>query len=113
MPSIRHQRDAVLPGATPGPRSGLPYALTPLQEGMLLHALSAPASGVDVEQVVVRSRERWRVADLQRAWRETLASEPMLRTRFLWTADGRPAQQDEHGADMPWRVTSWRGLDAA
>lgn len=113
MSSTANQRDAVLPGATAGPARGLPYAVTPLQEGMLLHAVSAPASGVDIEQVVVRSRDPWRLADLQRAWRDTLAAQPMLRTRFLWTADGRPAQQDVHGVELPWRVESWRGLDAA
>jgi len=111
MPSTPTERDAVLPGASTKAEAH-PYPLTPLQEGMLLHAVSAPGSGVDIEQVVIRSRARWRVDDLQRAWRETIAAEPTLRTAFAWSADGRPCQCPVDSATLPCTVESWRDVPA-
>lgn len=105
-------RDALLP-APPAPVLGAPaLPLVPLQEGMLLHALRAPGSGVDIEQIVLRTRERLRAADLQAAWHATLAAEPMLRAAFSWRADGRPVQQPAPEVALDWTVASWRDTPA-
>lgn len=107
-------RDATLPAPpAPIPDSSAPLPLVPLQEGMLLHAVRAPGSGVDIEQIVIRTRERLRADDLRAAWHATVAAEPMLRTAFRWTADGRPVQQTAPAVTLDWTVASWRDTPGA
>ena len=64
------------------------YPLTPLQEGMLFHALhdgayverlSARVHGLDVEH-------------FRAAWRTVVAAHPALRTAFAWKGSERPLQ---------------------
>ena len=89
-----------------------PLPLLPLQEGMLLEAFRAPGSGVDIQQIVLRTRERLRADDLHAAWRAIVLAEPMLRTAFTWTAGGRPVQQAVPDVRLDWTVESWRGIAA-
>ncbi|MEQ1771974.1 MAG: hypothetical protein ABL879_19310, partial [Devosia sp.] len=78
-------RDALLPAPPPPvPAVDAPLPLVPLQEGMLLHAVRAPGSGVDIEQIVLRTRDRLRAVDLHAAWHAVVLAEPMLRTAFSW-----------------------------
>ncbi len=107
-------RDALLPAPPPtAAASDAPLPLVPLQAGMLLHAVRAPGSGVDIEQIVLRTRERLRAADLHAAWRAVVFAEPMLRTAFTWTADGRPVQQAAPDVTLDWTVESWRDVAPA
>src|SRR5579859_6191373 len=70
------------------------YPLSPLQQGMLYHALAEPNSGVDIEQMVITLPETVDVARLKRAWERVVARHPILRTSFEWEGlQGEPQQQ--------------------
>ncbi len=82
------------------------YPLSPLQHGMLFHALAAPGSGVDVEQMVCTLREEINPARLRAAWRQVIARHAILRTAFHW--DTQPEQRVWENADAPWVEENWR-----
>ncbi|MBX3707316.1 MAG: LLM class flavin-dependent oxidoreductase [Pseudomonadales bacterium] len=69
------------------------YPLTPTQQGMLFHHLSANHPGVDIEQIVCELDEPADFAMLLEAWRATVARHPSLRTRFLWEQVDEPQQE--------------------
>jgi NRPS condensation-like uncharacterized protein len=75
------------------------YPLTPLQHGMLLQTLLAPALGVNVLQAVCRFSEP--LADrLERAWRRVVARHDVLRTRFRWDDTPEPVQEVAAGVPV-------------
>ena len=79
------------------------YPLSPLQQGMLYHALAEPCSGVDVEQLVVRLRESVDAGRLTAAWQRVIARHEVLRISFQW--DGAAPMQEIHEVvDVPLRV---------
>ena len=56
------------------------YRLSPMQEGMLYHYLSAKYAGVDIEQIVVSVQEPLDVDALDDAWQRAAQRHPALRT---------------------------------
>lgn len=88
------------------------YPLSPMQQGMLFHALSNPASGVDVEQIVCRLNE---VLDPQRftqAWQQVVDRHDILRTRLAWVGEKEPQQVVESGWALQVAIEDWSS-DAA
>ncbi|WPN65837.1 amino acid adenylation domain-containing protein [Pseudomonas sp. P9_35] len=87
--------------------------LSPMQEGMLLHTLLRPNSGI----YLMQQRYRWD-GELDRsaieyAWAQQLARHPMLRTGFWWQ-DGKAALQCVyHDTDPAFVWYDWRHLDEA
>ncbi|MGE8064525.1 amino acid adenylation domain-containing protein [Pseudomonas sp. NPDC089569] len=87
--------------------------LSPMQEGMLLHTLLRPNSGI----YLMQQRYRWD-GELDRsaieyAWAQQLARHPMLRTGFWWQ-DGKAALQCVYrDTDPAFAWYDWRGLDEA
>ena len=69
------------------------YELSPLQQGMLFHALSAPETGVDIQQVIVTLDEPVNVAALEGALWDVMRRHPILRTRFRWLDVEEPCQE--------------------
>ena len=66
--------------------------LSPMQVGMLFHALSAPNSGVDIQQI---STHLTGAVDSERftaAWRSVMSKYDVLRTGFAWENRSTPAQ---------------------
>ncbi|MGH9350178.1 MAG: amino acid adenylation domain-containing protein [Vicinamibacterales bacterium] len=84
------------------------YALSPLQEGMLFHALYLPDAGLDVSQSVWMLDGRLNVDALKRAWRTTLARHAVLRTSFHWEGVHKPMQAVSREVDAPWIEDDWR-----
>src|SRR5689334_16191452 len=77
------------------------YPLSPLQQGMLFHALAKPHSGVDIEQLVFTLREPVDAARLQAAWERVVARHGILRTEFRW--DGaEPMQEVPEAVKVPF-----------
>jgi amino acid adenylation domain-containing protein len=76
-------------------RSPHAYPLTPLQQGMLVHALRAPGSGIDTEQLVCTLREELDVPSFERAWLAIVDRHAVLRTRLLRSATGNFVQTTE------------------
>jgi amino acid adenylation domain-containing protein len=77
----------------PNPRVQESYALTPLQHGMLFQGLLAPASGVNIQQVVCRLGEPVDADLLERAWCRMAQRHAILRTRFRWADVADPLQE--------------------
>lgn len=67
------------------------YPLSPMQQGMLYHALQGGA-GVDIQQVICELDEELNPALFEQAWRETIERHAVLRTSFEWQ-DGQAARQ--------------------
>jgi amino acid adenylation domain-containing protein/non-ribosomal peptide synthase protein (TIGR01720 family) len=85
------------------------YPLSPMQQGMLFHALYAPNSGVYVEQIHCRLQGDVDVAALQRAWQFVVQRHPILRTAF---SAEHQLQVVLHHADLPWENLDWRDKSA-
>ena len=60
------------------------YELSPLQAGMLFHTLYAPEAALYFEQVTLTFEMRLDRAAFDRAWRDVVARNPILRTSFHW-----------------------------
>jgi amino acid adenylation domain-containing protein len=91
------------------------YELSPLQQGMLFHALSAPGAGVDIEQIVVTLHESLDVPTFEQAMRDVMQRHPILRTRFRWMGVEEPYQEVLAQAELTATTADWGdlALDAA
>jgi amino acid adenylation domain-containing protein len=63
---------------------------TPLQQGMIFHNLREPGSGVDVEQITVRSDSRLNRERLAAAFKAMLLENEILRACFDWESKALP-----------------------
>jgi amino acid adenylation domain-containing protein len=86
------------------------YPLTPMQEGMLFHALADPEAGRYVEQFVCRIRGELDPTALQESWNRLVARHPTLRSTIHWIDFDRPIQAVHRRADHPVEYHDWRGL---
>lgn len=89
------------------------YPLSPMQEGMLFHSISAPASGVFVEQVVSSLSGNLDVSCFVDAWKRVVARHSALRTAFLWDGLDEPLQVVRSEVETPWVHEDWRELNSA
>ena len=87
------------------------YPLTPIQHGMLVHSLSAPQSGVYIQQLVSVLREKLNLSAFQRAWEQVLRRHPALRTSFFWENTEQPVQRVHRDVVLPLQNLDWRDRD--
>jgi amino acid adenylation domain-containing protein/non-ribosomal peptide synthase protein (TIGR01720 family) len=87
------------------------YPLTPMQEGMLYHTLSAPGSGVYVEHLSWRFHGPLDEEAFERAWRRAIERHPILRTAFVWSGVEKPLQVVQRSLRLSWERRDWRGLE--
>ncbi len=88
------------------------YPLSPLQQGMLFHALAEPRSGVDIEQLVFTLREPVDPRRLRAAWTRVVERHEVLRTAFRW--DGaEPVQEILAVVEVPFNEVDAPGADDA
>ncbi|MDY7095143.1 MAG: amino acid adenylation domain-containing protein, partial [Acidobacteriota bacterium] len=86
------------------------YPLSPLQQGMLFHALYQPSAGVYLAQAVV-SFPRWLdLGAFAAAWRDVLDRFEVLRTGFVWEQLEHPQQVVVRGLELPLTVEDHRRL---
>ncbi|KVE40097.1 non-ribosomal peptide synthetase [Burkholderia sp. TSV86] len=86
------------------------YPLTPMQEGMLYHALGG--GGMYVEQLACTLTGAVDEGALRAAWGDVIESNPVLRTSFHWEGVVQPVQVVHASASAAWREESWpQGLD--
>ena len=83
------------------------FPLTPLQEGMLYHALRDPESGFYHGQVTFRLDTQVRPELLRRAFQRAADRHASLRTFFVWKGRDRPVQVVRQRARIPWRELDW------
>src|SRR6185295_10976226 len=89
------------------------YRLSPMQEGLLFHALYAPQSAVYFEQVSCRLEGQLAVESFRRAWAAVIGRHSVLRSRFVWEGVGQAVQVVEREVELPWVEEDWRGLSGA
>ncbi|MFN4938558.1 amino acid adenylation domain-containing protein [Bradyrhizobium sp.] len=89
------------------------YGLSPLQEGLLFHALYAPGSDQYCVQLSWRHQGPLDPAALRLAWEGVIARHGILRTAFVWEGVSRPLQVVYATAPLDWDEADWRGDDAA
>jgi amino acid adenylation domain-containing protein/non-ribosomal peptide synthase protein (TIGR01720 family) len=92
------------------------YPATPMQQGMLFHALQAPGSGVYVVQIGITMNVDLDVRAFERAWERLIERHPAMRTAFAWDAwdDSETPLQVVHAkVQPPWLHLDWRSLSSA
>ena len=86
------------------------YSLSPLQQGLLFHALYAPGSVAYFEQLSGRLTGGFDATVLRRAWRRVVERHAILRTSFAWEQLPEPVQVVRRGTEPDWSEHDWRGL---
>ncbi|MET0592282.1 MAG: amino acid adenylation domain-containing protein [Polyangiaceae bacterium] len=85
------------------------YPLTPLQKGMLFHALLEPSSASYVTQSDV-AIDGVDVERLALAWCSTVARHPVLRSAIAWSNLPHPVQVVLRDAEDSFEVLDWRDV---
>lgn len=86
------------------------YPLSPMQELMLVHALSRPGTDLLFNQVVYTLEGDLDAAVYERCWGDLVQRHPMLRTLFLWEGLKAAVQVVRETAELDWQSHDWRGL---
>ena len=86
------------------------YPVTPMQESMLVHALTVPGSAIGFEQACHRIEGTLDVAAFQAAWQAALDRHSILRTAFAWEGLARPLQIVHERLRVAFRLDDWSHL---
>src|SRR4051794_2617115 len=89
------------------------YPLTPLQEGMLFHALHSPGADAYAEQVTLTLEGEVHPEAFAAAWQAVVDRTPALRTGFVWEGVKQPMQVVFRQASVPLRTEDWSALPEA
>ena len=91
------------------------YALSPLQEGMLFHALDAPEEATYHDHLgfLLTARQGLDAAAFRRAFRRVVERHPGLRTAFAWKLEGAPRQVVLRRLEVAVPILDWRALSPA
>jgi len=109
------QLDAATLRKVVGGRRGIEdiYPLLPTQQGMLFFRIYAPGSYAYHQQNVRRLGDGVEVEALVEAWKDMVATHPILRTSFAWEDLDEPLQIVHEKVDIPWRLLDWRDSPSA
>jgi amino acid adenylation domain-containing protein len=86
------------------------YELTPLQEGILFHTLSAPRSAVYFEQFSFTLEGAVDEAALENAWQFVIDRHAILRTSFHWKDLEKPVQVVHRRVRLALERHDWTGV---
>jgi amino acid adenylation domain-containing protein len=89
------------------------YPLTPMQSGILFHALYETGAGAYVAQLGRELVGELDVEAFRGAWQCVVDRHPALRTDFVWEGVEEPVQAVRRRAVLPVTVEDWRGVDTA
>ncbi|MFL5540679.1 MAG: condensation domain-containing protein, partial [Longimicrobiaceae bacterium] len=89
------------------------YPLTPLQQGMLFHALHSPEADAYAEQMTLTLEGDVRPEAFAAAWQAVVDRHPALRTGFVWEGVKQPMQVVYRQVELPVRVDDWSALSDA
>src|SRR3954447_15451816 len=104
------------PGKTPVKPSAKPavadiYPLTPLQKGLLFHALYEPESAAYFEQLCVRLDGALDHGAFEEAWRRLIDRHALLRSAFVSRGQREPVQVVFDRVPFSVTVEDWSALD--
>ncbi|MEH2051410.1 condensation domain-containing protein [Nostoc sp.] len=86
------------------------YTLSPTQQGMLFHVLSAPDSGIYIEQAICILQGNLNILAFEQAWQQLVHQHPSLRTAFVWKNLDKPIQIVSRRAKLLMQQYDWREL---
>nr|QEO74372.1 condensation domain-containing protein [uncultured bacterium] len=89
------------------------YPLSPMQRGMLFHALYEADSPVYFEQVSYKLRGQLNLSAFERAWQHVVDRHPVLRTSFHYKGLDEPLQMVRRKAKVPLVTEDWTELGPA
>ncbi|MEQ8168655.1 MAG: amino acid adenylation domain-containing protein, partial [Candidatus Eremiobacterota bacterium] len=89
------------------------YDLSPLQEGFLFHALSAPDSDSYCTQFLWRYEGDININALKESWDAIFSAHAMFRTGFVWKEDDKPYQVVYKHVSLPWYTVDLSDRDAS
>ena len=84
------------------------YPLSPLQEGILFHALYTPQTMGYFEQSSSTLEGELNVPAFEQAWQTIVARHPILRTLFTWEKRNQPLQIVRQKVRVPFAYQDWR-----
>jgi amino acid adenylation domain-containing protein len=88
------------------------YPLTPLQEGLLFHALAGDGAQAYQVQTAMLLEGDLDTRAFRRAWETVFERHPALHTAFRWEGVPHPVQRVARGVALPWAEEDWRGRSA-
>ncbi|MCG3754386.1 non-ribosomal peptide synthetase [Amycolatopsis sp. Poz14] len=88
------------------------YPLSPLQQGMVFHALYEPGKDPYVEQVCCTLTGELDAAAFRDAWAKVMDRHAALRTAFRWTGQAQARQVVHRQIALPWTESDLAGLGA-
>jgi amino acid adenylation domain-containing protein len=89
------------------------YPLSPVQQGILFHTLSAPKSGMYFEQVAYNLQGNLDVSAFADAWQRVVDRHSILRTLFLYERRKDPLQVVCQRVKLPWARHDWPAMTKA
>jgi amino acid adenylation domain-containing protein len=88
------------------------YPLSPLQQGLLFHALYSPKSEEYFEQLNCRLEGEFQISSFKRAWQQVIDRHPTLRTAFVWEGLKKNLQVVVEQVGLPLKQEDWRDMPA-
>ncbi|MBA5868540.1 MAG: amino acid adenylation domain-containing protein [Nitrospira sp. CR2.1] len=85
--------------------------LSPLQEGLLFHAVSDAAADPYFTQTGFVIEGELELGPFEQAWQQVVARHPVLRTGFVWDGVKQPMQVARRSVRVPLECLDWRGHD--
>ncbi|WP_415842401.1 condensation domain-containing protein, partial [Paracidovorax anthurii] len=89
------------------------YPLAPMQQGLLLHTLLNPGSGMYLMQDRYRFDSDVDVAAFEAAWQRVVQRYEILRTGFVWRSEEAPLQIVRREVPSVVSYADWRDLDGS
>lgn len=89
------------------------YPLSPIQHGILFHALHAPELGLYHMQDIYTFKGNLNRSAFERAWQQLSALHTVLRTSFYWEELEKPLQVVHDQVEVPIEYQDWRGIAPA
>jgi len=84
------------------------YPLSPMQEGILFHALYTPQTMGYFEQQSYTLEGDLNLPAFERAWQTIATRHPILRTLFTWEKQNQPLQIVRQKVTVPFAYQDWR-----
>ncbi|WP_181280581.1 non-ribosomal peptide synthetase [Aphanothece hegewaldii] len=84
------------------------YPLSPMQQGILFHALVTPEAGIYIPQICLTLEGYLNQLQFKQAWEKVLIRHPVLRTAFNWEKRDKPFQIVYQKVTLPWFEQDWR-----
>ncbi|MFQ4145498.1 amino acid adenylation domain-containing protein [Chlorogloeopsis sp. ULAP02] len=88
------------------------YPLSPMQQGLLFHTLSAPDTGAYFNQLVCTLSGHLNIPVFEQVWQQVIQRHPILRTCFRWQNLKEPVQVVLRQVQLPFKHYNWQSFSA-